>query len=277
MASSFHARTDRECEAKQLLLKPLVVYLEKSRMCQNKYSIQCVRKSCCVLYPTCGHLASCTLFMWDTKPSHSWCSTYWLVLCPFGTCFFCLCEHQHFRGAKIWVMLWCLEKDDSYGKSPKRGKNSFWTAEIRMNQTQKCLKWDNDDTRLYLGKPHIWLFNDSTQAEPPEEMSSLSLSEKPTLAVARRLTEPTEPHLRLQCVSDLTMLNLDCISLRVMHLVQTEPLAFVGKHFFFFFPKRRASRAVFGELPVIRKGRPEIPAGQSSLWSHRPALQGGRL
>lgn len=45
MASSFHARIDCECEAKQLLLKPLVVYLEKSRMCQNKYSVQCVRKS----------------------------------------------------------------------------------------------------------------------------------------------------------------------------------------------------------------------------------------
>lgn len=37
-----HARIDGEREAKQLLLRPLVVYLEKSRMCQNKYTIHCV-------------------------------------------------------------------------------------------------------------------------------------------------------------------------------------------------------------------------------------------
>lgn len=40
-----HARIDGEREAKQLLPRPLVVYLEKSRMCQNKYTIQCVSKS----------------------------------------------------------------------------------------------------------------------------------------------------------------------------------------------------------------------------------------
>lgn len=43
--SSLHARIDGEHEAKQLLLSLLVVYLEKSRMCQNKYTIQCVGKS----------------------------------------------------------------------------------------------------------------------------------------------------------------------------------------------------------------------------------------
>lgn len=42
MASSLHARIDGEHEAKQLLPRPGVVYLEKSRMCQNKYTIQCV-------------------------------------------------------------------------------------------------------------------------------------------------------------------------------------------------------------------------------------------
>lgn len=41
-ASAFHAVIDGECEAKQLLLKPVVVYLEKSRMCQNKYTLHCV-------------------------------------------------------------------------------------------------------------------------------------------------------------------------------------------------------------------------------------------
>ncbi len=43
--SSLHARMDGEREAKQLLLSPLLVCLEKSRMCQNKYTIQCIGKS----------------------------------------------------------------------------------------------------------------------------------------------------------------------------------------------------------------------------------------
>ena len=42
---SLHARIDGEREAQQLLLRPLVVCLEKSRMCQNKYTIRCVSKS----------------------------------------------------------------------------------------------------------------------------------------------------------------------------------------------------------------------------------------
>lgn len=41
-ASAFPAIMDGECEAKQLLLKPGLVYLEKSRMCHNKYTLHCV-------------------------------------------------------------------------------------------------------------------------------------------------------------------------------------------------------------------------------------------
>lgn len=41
-ASGFPAVMDGECEAQQLLLRPLVVCLEKSRMCHNKYTSHCV-------------------------------------------------------------------------------------------------------------------------------------------------------------------------------------------------------------------------------------------
>lgn len=44
-ASAFHAVIDGECEAQQLLPKPVVVYLEKSRMCQSKYTLHCVREA----------------------------------------------------------------------------------------------------------------------------------------------------------------------------------------------------------------------------------------
>lgn len=45
MASSLYARIDGEREAKQLLQRPPVVRLEKSGMCQNKYTIECVSKT----------------------------------------------------------------------------------------------------------------------------------------------------------------------------------------------------------------------------------------
>lgn len=44
-ASAFPAIIDGECEARQLLLKPVVVYLEKSRMCHNKYTLRCVSEA----------------------------------------------------------------------------------------------------------------------------------------------------------------------------------------------------------------------------------------
>lgn len=44
-ASAFPAIIDGECETKQLLLKPIVVYLEKSRMCQNKYTLHYVSEA----------------------------------------------------------------------------------------------------------------------------------------------------------------------------------------------------------------------------------------
>lgn len=40
-ASAFPAVVDGECEAEQMLLKPLIVSLERSRMCHNKYTLHC--------------------------------------------------------------------------------------------------------------------------------------------------------------------------------------------------------------------------------------------
>lgn len=52
-ASAFHAVIDGECEAKQLLITPVVVYLEKSRMCQNKYTLHCVSNAAVYLTYMC--------------------------------------------------------------------------------------------------------------------------------------------------------------------------------------------------------------------------------